>query len=174
MRACKPRFVTAIIVTAILAAATNLHAQTKTFVSDNVPKSINDHQTITSSITVTEMSTYITNVTVVLDDIDHTCVQDLKICLISPAGTCVELLNAIGVSGDNFTVTVLDDDAPLHITYGLAPFTASFQPSQCLAKLESENPNGAWKLQITDTAAPNTGMLNCWSSPSRPERRSTG
>jgi len=163
MRYRKAGFVTAIMIGAILAPHFSLHAETRTFVSDNVLKPINDNQSLTSSIIVAEMSPYITNVTVGLEDIDHTCDQDLKIYLISPAGTRVELLSAVGGTDDDFTGTVLDESAPTHITSGVAPFTGSFQPCQSLAKLQSENPNGTWKLQITDTAAPNTGMLNSWS-----------
>src|SRR5207244_4323027 len=83
--------------------------------------------------------------------------------LVSPNGARVELFNRVGGSADNFATTTFDDAAATAITAGTAPFNGSFRPSQALAQLIGESPNGTWHLEVQDVAAQDTGTINSWS-----------
>jgi subtilisin-like proprotein convertase family protein len=96
-------------------------------------------------------------------DITHTFDGDLQISLISPNGTEVMLVNRRGTNGDNFTGTILDDEASASITTALAPFTGSFRPEASLGAFDGHAAAGAWTLKIVDTTPLNSGFLNSWS-----------
>ncbi|MDX2146237.1 MAG: S8 family serine peptidase [Planctomycetota bacterium] len=96
-------------------------------------------------------------------NINHTYTQDLEISLISPGGTQVLLVNRRGGSGDNFTGTLLDDEATTLISTGAAPFTGSFRPDTPLSAFDGVSAAGFWTLLINDRAALNVGTLNDWS-----------
>ncbi len=69
----------------------------------------------------------------------------------------------MGAGSNNFTNTVLDDEALLDITAASAPYTGSFRPEGRLSDLSGEDPNGIWRLEITDTTASDVGTLTSWS-----------
>jgi len=117
---------------------------------------------VTSSIVVSGIGAFTTDVNVRLT-ITHTWDSDLDVFLIAPDGTRVELFTDVGGSGDNFTNTVLDDQAATAITAGTAPFTGTFRPEGSLATLNGKNPNGTWTLEITDDAVGDVGTLNSWA-----------
>ena len=96
-------------------------------------------------------------------DITHTWDGDLDVYLISPTGTRVELFTGVGSSGDNFTNTILDDEASTGIASVSAPFTGTFRPEGLLSALDGQNPNGTWRLEVTDHAGGDTGTLNSWA-----------
>jgi CubicO group peptidase (beta-lactamase class C family)/subtilisin-like proprotein convertase family protein len=104
----------------------------------------------------------VTKVSVTLN-ITHTFDQDLKISLISPSGTRVLLVSRRGGSGDNFTSTVLDDQATAPISTGTAPFTGSFRPEQPLAAFNGQRPNGTWLLEVWDVGPQDVGTIQNWS-----------
>ncbi|MHC4499840.1 MAG: proprotein convertase P-domain-containing protein, partial [Planctomycetota bacterium] len=147
----------------LIVPASAARAETQTFASTDVPKVIPDDTTVTSTISVSGLRVSTTHVTVILEDIVHGSDSDLDVFLVGPTGTRVELFTGVGGSGANFIQTVLDDDATSQIVSGSAPFTGQYQPESVLGELESENPNGTWKLEITDTATGNAGTLNHWS-----------
>ena len=62
----------------------------------------------------------------------------------------MELFAGVGSDGDNFTNTVLDDEAGTAIAAGTAPFTGNYRPVGSLAALDGQLPNGTWQLEITD------------------------
>ena len=62
-------------------------------------------------------------------DITNDILADLSAFLISPSGTRVELLHD---TDDDFSDTVLDDEAELSITEGTEPFTGHYRPVQPL------------------------------------------
>lgn len=129
--------------------------------STDIPVSIVDLTTITSTITVPD-SFSVLDVNVELD-ITHTYDSDLIATLQSPTGTTVELFNRIGSSGNNFTGTILDDEASTPITSGSAPFAGEYQPSGTLSNFDTENSQGTWTLAISDNASADQGTLNSWS-----------
>ena len=130
--------------------------------STDIPKTIPDLGTVTSSLDVSGLTSRLINMSVTLD-ISHTFDADLDVFLISPSGTRVELFTDIGGGGDNFTNTTLADVATTSITSGTAPFTGSFKPEGTLAALNGENPNGTWKLEVSDDSLADVGTLNSWS-----------
>jgi subtilisin family serine protease/subtilisin-like proprotein convertase family protein len=124
-------------------------------------KAIRDAGTTTSTITVSPGFT-ILDLDVQLN-IAHTWDADLNVFLIGPTGTRVQLFRGVGGSGDNFTGTVLDDEASALITGGTAPFSASYRPQGLLSAFDGTSAAGDWTLEITDEFRQDKGTLNSWS-----------
>ncbi|MCW5753200.1 MAG: S8 family serine peptidase [Phycisphaeraceae bacterium] len=97
--------------------------------------------------------------------IAHTFTGDLRISLISPQGTTVNLVNRRGGSGDNFTGTLFDDEATVSIASGAAPFdrVGGYRPEQSLSVLDGQLSGGSWTLLIQDQVALNSGFLLSWA-----------
>lgn len=136
--------------------------------STDVPKAIPDFSAgnpgvVTSTLTVSGATGTLADLNATLD-ITHPFVGDLTVDLTSPGGTTVRLINRVGVGGDNFTNTTLDDDFAFNpISGGTAPFSSTFAPSNPLSAFNGQNPNGVWTLTVSDNAANDTGTLNSWS-----------
>lgn len=96
-------------------------------------------------------------------NLTHPFDGDLVLTLVSPSGTEVELSSLNGSSGDNYTNTVLDDEASTSIASGTPPFTGSFRPEGLLSSLDGEPMAGTWTLRVEDTANIDTGTLLGWS-----------
>ncbi len=98
-------------------------------------------------------------------DITHTFTQDLEISLIGPDNTTVILVNRRGGDGDNFTDTILDDEAPANklISTASAPFTGVFRPDESLGAFDGKSATGRWTLVVRDRANLNSGFLISWS-----------
>jgi M6 family metalloprotease-like protein len=77
-------------------------------------------------------------------DIAHTWIGDLRVSLISPAGTEVVLHDGVGGSSDNLVRT----------------FTVATLPA--LATLAGQPAGGSWRLRVVDRAAQDQGKLNSW------------
>lgn len=92
----------------------------------------------------------------------HTFDSDLAVTLISPGGMRITLFEYVGDSGDNFTNTLLDDEAAAVITDQSAPFTGSFRPESPLSALDGTPAAGIWKLEISDDASGDFGQLLSW------------
>ena len=78
-------------------------------------------------------------------DITHTCIGDVEVSLVSPAGTTVKLHQRTGGSVDNL----------------LASYAAATTPG--LATLSGQPIQGAWRLKVADRDRVDTGQLNRWS-----------
>lgn len=128
--------------------------------STDIPKALPDLATTTSTITSCNTG-QILDLNVQLD-IAHPYDADLDIFLIAPDGTRVELSTDNGISGDNYSGTIFDDEAATAITAGTAPFTGSYRPESPLAVLDNTGANGLWTLEIADDAGLDTGTLNAW------------
>lgn len=115
-------------------------SNTKTFTSTDVPKSIPDNNTtgITSvnNVTATGKVTALT----VSCNITHPYKGDLKVTLISPAGTQVVIHNRSGGSADNVVISNLS-----------------------LSNFNTQTAAGTWKLKVQDLAAADVGTLKAWS-----------
>ena len=96
-------------------------------------------------------------------DITHAFVSDLDVFLIAPDGTAVELFTGVGGGGENFTDTILDDQAPTAITAATPPFTGRFRPEGSLATFNTKTATGTWKLRVVDDEFGDTGVVNRWS-----------
>jgi len=137
---------------------------TKTYTSTNVPLAISASgtPTVTSTLSVADTAT-VADVNVKLN-ITHSWDADLVVSLKSPSGTSVTLFSKIGSSGDNFTNTILDDQAATSIAAGSAPFSGTFKPSPgALSSFTGAALNGTWTLTVQDTATQDGGTLNSWS-----------
>ncbi|MCX6876240.1 MAG: putative Ig domain-containing protein [Verrucomicrobia bacterium] len=133
-----------------------------TMKTSDVPAAIADNALAASSLVVGNLVGTIADVNVNLD-VAHPNDSDLTVWLLGPQGTRVRLFGKIGGSGDNFTATVLDDEAGTAIASELAPYTGSFRPAEPLAAFDGQDPNGRWLLEALDDTANNPGTLNQWS-----------
>ena len=112
--------------------------------SVNVPMNITDSSMIESllyypdAVTIGEANVHV--------DIKHTYKGQLRVILISPAGTNVLLHNYTGGSADNI-ITWYDTET---------------SPAESLSKLNGENSQGTWRLRVEDSAAYETGTLDGW------------
>jgi subtilisin-like proprotein convertase family protein len=129
--------------------------------STDVPRPILDFTTTTSVLNIGNHR-IVADVNVTLD-ITHTYDSDLTLTLIGPNGVSVLLSQFNGGSGDNYTSTTFDDEAPVPIAAGTAPFSGSFRPQGLLSALDGIPANGTWQLQVTDSASQDVGTLNSWS-----------
>ncbi|HKQ48437.1 MAG TPA: putative Ig domain-containing protein [Phycisphaerae bacterium] len=120
-----------------------------TYAATDLPQSITDNNTITSTITVPD--TYcIGDVNVELN-VTHTFIGDLLITLTSPEGTTVTLHNRTGSGADNIVTTY--DDTGVDPPDG--PGT--------LANFNGTRVNGGWTLTVSDQANVDVGSVNSWA-----------
>lgn len=117
---------------------------------------------VTTSIINMNQNAVITDVNIILN-IEHTWDADLEVKLIAPDATEIILFEDIGSNGDNFTNTILDDDASTVISDEEAPFTGSFSPVGNLSDLNGLMSGGDWTLYINDDANGDGGNLLDWS-----------
>jgi serine protease len=129
--------------------------------SNNTRFTIRDRSNTYSYIAINQ-SLKIADLNVRLD-ITHTYDSDLYIELRHPSGQTILLVNRRGGSGDNFTGTILDDEASVAIAGGSAPFAGSFRPETSLAALDGKSALGTWRLRVFDAAYQDVGALNSWS-----------
>ncbi|MEW6752133.1 MAG: proprotein convertase P-domain-containing protein [Candidatus Latescibacterota bacterium] len=107
---------------------------TQTFRSRDVPKTIADLGSTTSTLTVDRDLT-IGDLNLRFESLRHTSMADLRIELRSPAGTSVVLVKSFPQQGilvglgtpDNFINTVLDDEAATNLAAGGGPLHRLFQ-----------------------------------------------
>lgn len=92
-------------------------------------------------------------------NLTHTFDSDLRISLRSPSGRVVTLVDRKGGDQDNFTNTLLDDEALTPLASGSAPFTGAFKPDSPLSQFDGLSALGTWTLTIQDLAQFNTGVL---------------
>lgn len=139
-----------------------LDSKTATF-SNPAGIPIPDNNTKTySDIVVSGASGFIFDLDVKLS-INHSRNEDLDVFLVAPDGTRVELFTDVGGTSQNFVNTVLDDQAALSITAGVAPFTGYFKPEGLLSNFNGLSPNGTWRLEVSDDTVGETGTIVRWS-----------
>ncbi|MBM4094719.1 MAG: hypothetical protein FJ276_35720, partial [Planctomycetes bacterium] len=148
-------------VTAAQVEVTVLVPEFREYESHDVPHPVDDHVTVYSEIHVAESLT-IQDVNVRVD-ITHTYCADLDVFLIAPDGTRVELFTDVGGSGDNFSGTILDDEAMVSITEGSSPFTGRYRPESPLSRLAGREAAGTWRLEVRDDSSGDRGQLNAWA-----------
>ncbi|MHC4628547.1 MAG: proprotein convertase P-domain-containing protein, partial [Planctomycetota bacterium] len=140
------------------------------YVSDDVPKDIQDLQPTTpkntlgktTSLLAIANSTTITDLNVELDIRMPGNNADLNVFLTSPDGKKVELFTDVGFNLDDFKNTVLDDEASKSIRAGTEPFTGTFKPEGKLSDFDGRDTAGDWVLKIEDDWPGDTGTLNSW------------
>jgi subtilisin family serine protease/subtilisin-like proprotein convertase family protein len=130
--------------------------------STNVPRTIANMATTTSSMTVSGIADLITDVDVNVS-ISHAHTVDVIVTLIAPDGRRVLLWDRVGTDLNDFTGTILDDEASTAIDAGTAPYTGRFRPQQPLSLLDGSSANGVWRLEVIDTFASYSGTIDSWS-----------
>lgn len=101
--------------------------------------------------------------------ITHTWRGDLRIELISPVGTTMELLaSGYGGGEDNLEVTFDDEAAgPLssvgHTVDGTIDEVVFSAGADDLSDVDGEDPSGTWTIRICDDAGFDVGQLESWS-----------
>ena len=90
--------------------------------------------------------------------IDHTYVSDLRIRLISPDGTSVQLVNRRGGSSDNIRV-MFDDETAASIA-NASTLSGSFKAERALSAFDGKISAGRWRLEIVDNARLDVGVFN--------------
>ena len=137
------------------------------YVSTDVPKTIQDNTPagVNSTINVSAGGT-ITDVNVKVLMGTHTYLGALIITLQSPNGTTVTLINRAcdgGPSTTNFNVSLDDQAAPGALP---CPYSTggTFQPPNPLSAFNTEDPMGAWTLNVSDNDGfGDTGNLQGWT-----------
>jgi len=131
----------------------------------NLPITIsqNNINTYTSSFTISDNITGITDVNVTIN-ITHSFTSDLNIKLISPAGTTVVLVAYPNGNDDaNFYGTIFDDVATAVIPGSTPPSTGTFHPAGNLSDFNGEASQGTWQLIVKDNADGDGGTIDSWS-----------
>ncbi len=117
----------------------------------------------------------LTDVNLLITNLDHTYVGDLTFTLTSPSGTTAEIirsanLNPSGFLGgeSDFTNTVIDDQSSNFLGDASAPFTGIFNVNHTsvglnpLAIFNGENALGTWTIEVEDDWGGDTGTLRDW------------
>jgi subtilisin-like proprotein convertase family protein len=144
--------------------------------SDNIGGAIPDHNIsgVKFYLPVTLPQTTIDStfgLKMIMVDITHPKVQDLIVTLIAPDGTIVELVNAAGGSfGKNFDSTCFSMNATRTALMVIATpqnpfaFRDTFYPRQNIGFVNNgQNPNGTWKLAVSDGIQNDSGSVHSWS-----------
>lgn len=116
-----------------------------TAASTNIPKTIADRATATSTIAF-PIDREITEVNVLVN-ITHPYIGDLHVRVVSPDGVAVVLHARSGGSADNI----------------VGWYDAQLTPNETLTHLRGGHALGTWKLEVEDGVPLNTGTLNGWS-----------
>jgi subtilisin-like proprotein convertase family protein len=131
--------------------------------STNIPGVIDSPIQITNASFVNQVVSSLT-VTV---NITSTNDNDLVLTLIAPDGTRITLFSSTRGFGlpQNFVNTTFDDSAQFTIgrSFVPAPFTGSFRPAQQLSRLQGQQVNGTWTLEIKNSGRGSTTTFNSWS-----------
>lgn len=140
-------------------------ASTTTTVSRSPALALADNALTTDTVVVAGASGALAKV-VLYTEIRHTYCADLDIRLISPSGTSVVVTTDGGGSFDDvFRGTSFDPDALVPVTDTLFTNLVAVplvSPEGSFDVFLGENPNGAWKLAITDDLGTNVGFLDRW------------
>lgn len=131
------------------------------FASTDVPRKIPDEGLTTSTLAVAGTG-LIADLNVQLS-IDHDYAGDLRVFIIGPQGTRVELVRNRGSNGKDFDGTVFDDEGTQAIGDGAAPFHGRFRPESPLTAFDGLDADGLWTLEVRDTTGGDVGTLVDWS-----------
>ena len=93
----------------------------------------------------------------------HTFTGDVEIRLVTPWADTLLLAQNRGGGGDNWQITVFDDEgANGPIGGGVAPFNGSYIPEEALTAVDGFNAVGTWTIMFTDEVNADSGYVNCW------------
>ncbi|XLS29575.1 reprolysin-like metallopeptidase [Flavobacteriaceae bacterium M23B6Z8] len=138
---------------------TTAEVNCKTFPSGDVPVTISDTGTPTEIASVFVPDDLpITDINVTLN-ITHSFISDLRITLVSPAGTEVVLFAFDCNDSENMQVTY-DDDGINPVCGSNPALTGTLIPLQALSTFNGESSRGNWALIVEDTFDFDGGAIN--------------
>ena len=130
--------------------------------STGLPLATRQADTVFSRVTASGLHPLITDVNVRVD-ITHANVSDLSVFLISPRGTRVLLFNNVGGTSNDIDRVLLDDEATNTFTTATVPYAnETIRPEGNLGQFDNEDPNGEWRLEVTDAGGAAVGTLDAW------------
>lgn len=155
-----------LLTTLMITCAVTVSSHAQTF--NGGGGSILDNQTVEIPVTVSGLATTIDTTSFGLEQVcinlTHTWDSDLTIRIVAPDGTTVNLAAGVGSSGDDFTNTCFRWDATTSIGAGSPPFTGTFKPSGQMGLVNNgQNPNGTWKISVSDGASGDEGNVISYS-----------
>jgi len=130
-------------------------------------KPILDHQITRDTIIVNlTPDMRVLDVNIRIDTVLHTYDSDLRFYL-GHLGTGVRFIGNVGLGGNNFIATNINDSASCSIgssNCNLAPFSGTYRPTSpdSLYHFNYQAANGLWILAITDTFDMDEGVLKAW------------
>ncbi|MFL5733339.1 MAG: proprotein convertase P-domain-containing protein, partial [Chloroflexia bacterium] len=130
------------------------------FTSTDVPKTICDNCTITSTLQVAGVGA-ISDLDLYNLNITHTYINDLIITITAPDNTSVIVWNRTCAGEDNIPGVTFDDEASGPPACPPAA-GASYRPVNPLSALDGHNADGRWVLTVSDNATIDVGTLNGW------------
>ena len=134
------------------------------FALGNVPITIPTTANVTVNSTQNVTATGIISDANITLNIAHTWVNDLRVILISPAGTQVQLVNRPCTNASLRNISATFDDAGIPVVCGNNPaISGTVRPVQTLSAFNGESMNGVWTLRVTDFSAGDGGSLTAWS-----------
>jgi subtilisin-like proprotein convertase family protein len=102
-----------------------------------------------------------------IESIAHTYPDDLTLRLISPLGDSLTLAFEIGADNPDYPMLTFTDTALTNIiVFDEAPILTGYyhtQDSIGFAKFNGQDPNGPWRLMISDGYAEDAGYLTSWT-----------
>jgi subtilisin-like proprotein convertase family protein len=151
-------------------------------ITDGAPRGVIDTLNITDDFEIADVN-------VRVDSLTHTWDGDVTFMVKGPNGYGTDLITAtggalsqFGSSGDNFTNTLIDDQASndlLTATNAQAPYTGSWIPAfngtawdaalaphdpvGRLSRFNGTSTQGTWRVLVSDQFTPDPGTLNSWS-----------
>ena len=130
--------------------------------SSGLPLETDQGDTVYSRLTATGLLPLITDVNVRVD-ITHANVSDLSVFLISPRGTRVLLFNNVGGTSNDIDRVLLDDESANTFAATAPPYSnETLRPEGNLGQFDNEDPNGEWRLEVTDAGGATVGTLDAW------------
>ena len=158
-----------------LVTASAAHAQSAITYSNIIPAVLPDNN---CTVAGTTSRTFVVPFSYIVADVDigvlvtHTYRSDLRINLISPAGTNVVVMTWTGnvQAGDNLN-DLFNDEAAAAITTHVAaandpltpvppPYSHSFRPSALLSAFDGQDAAGTWTMTICDAVGADLGTFN--------------
>lgn len=142
---------------------------TNVFDNASVGLPILDFQSVAAVGDLDAGSTLIDDVNVSLR-LDHPADYDLALALIAPDGQRMLLSDERGGPHANFGTgygagmvrTVFDDQAPVSIRTGQAPFAQAYKPESPLTTFRGKPADGLWRLEVSDGYTDGEGSLLAW------------
>lgn len=99
--------------------------------------------------------------------LNHTYVGDLEAVLYSPSGDSIQLVGSGGCPGNDL-ITIFTSSADIVYQSSCSgvndytPSSPSIQPIGTFSSMTGDNPNGNWRLRITDVTSGDDGDFYAW------------